>query len=60
MITMLEIRYQRKVKQLIRLLKEAANVADTLEVTLGNGAEVGSIIGGIATELEMNLLKEMK
>ena len=46
------------IKRVISLLGKAAAIADGLELTLGNGAFVDSIIGGVAAELELSLRDE--
>ena len=45
---------QRQMKKLARLLRAAASFADEIEALIGNGAEIGSIVGGIADEIESN------
>jgi hypothetical protein len=40
-------------KRLIKKLNDARDIADTLELTVGNGGEVGSIIGSLTDELEV-------
>lgn len=41
--------------RLIHLLTEAEIIAERLELTLGNGALVDALIGGIANELQLKL-----
>lgn len=43
----------RKLDRLIRLLNQAANLADELEVLDSRGGIVGSIVGTIAWEVEL-------
>lgn len=47
----------KQLKRLIKKLNEAADMADSLELLLPNGAFAGSLIGGIADDLE-SLLSE--
>ena len=42
-----------KMKRLIKKLNECRELADELGLLAGNGAELGSIIGTIADELEV-------
>jgi hypothetical protein len=44
-----------EIRRLISKLKAAAEMADSLGVTTGNGGEVGSIVGSIADELQVQL-----
>ena len=44
---------QQLLDQLITRLHASANIADRLELLLPNGAEVGSLLGVIATDLEL-------
>lgn len=47
---------QSKLKQLDRLIKKLSDaqvIADRLEITVGNGGEVGSLIGTLRDELEV-------
>ena len=46
---------QRMVRQAIKHLVKAADIADRLEITLGNGGEVGGIARGLAEEMELQL-----
>lgn len=43
---------KQKLEKLAKLLHQAAVIADELEVKLGNGGEVGSIVMGCAFEVE--------
>ena len=42
-----------QLKRLIKKLNEAREIADRLEITIGNGAEVGGLIGSLADELDI-------
>jgi hypothetical protein len=44
-------------KRLIKKLSDARELADRLEITVGNGGEVGSIIGSLCDELELRELE---
>jgi len=46
---------KRELKRLISLLEKAADIADRLEINLSNGAEIGSMVGGIADELSLRM-----
>lgn len=48
----------RALRRLIAKLKSAQEIACTLELTLGNGAEVDSLLGSLADELELKLATE--
>lgn len=39
--------------RLAKQLSKLSQLADANELTLGNGGEVGAILGGVATELEL-------
>lgn len=41
-----------QLQTLINLIRRAQAKAEQFEVTLGNGAEVGALLGGIADELD--------
>ena len=47
-----------KVKRLIGHLRTAEKIASEMEITLGNGGEVGSLVGSMADELEIEIGKE--
>lgn len=51
-------RERDRIARVVRLLNEAATLADELELVLGNGAYVGSLAGGMADELENRLKNE--
>lgn len=42
-------------KRLQKILEAAAELADRLEATCGNGAEMGSLVGSMAAELAVKL-----
>lgn len=42
-----------QLQRLIRKLSDARDIADRLELTIGNGAEVGSLVGSLVDELEL-------
>lgn len=42
-------------KRLVKKLRDAQEIANRLEITLGNGGEVDSIIGSIADEIEVRM-----
>lgn len=43
---------KRKLKRLINMVDKAWQLADELDVHLSNGAEVGSLLGGIYEEIK--------
>ena len=43
----------RNFRRLISILRKAEDQANLLDATLDNGAEIGSVIGSIADELEV-------
>jgi len=48
----------RKLDRLVRMLEEAASLADKIELQLDNGGYVGCLIGTMADELSVRLEKE--
>ena len=48
----LDATQRRIARQLARQLIRLAAIADENNLVLGNGGEIGSMLGGIATELE--------
>lgn len=47
----------RKIRSLIKQIDKCAVRADELELKLGNGGEIGSMLGGITSDLEAQLTK---
>jgi len=45
----------QKLKKLVSLLDQAALLADDLSLENGSGAMIGSLIGAIATEIQLDL-----
>lgn len=43
----------RQLDRLIKKLADAQGIADNLEITIGNVAEVGSIVGSLRYELQV-------
>lgn len=43
----------RMLRMCIRQIRSAQAIADKLEINMGNGAEVGSLLGSMADELEI-------
>jgi hypothetical protein len=43
----------RRLRKLIADIRQCADEADFLALTLGNGAEAGSLLGSIADDLEL-------
>ena len=43
---------KEKVTRLVNMVFKAAKLADELDVHLGNGAEVGSLLGGIYEDIK--------
>lgn len=43
----------KQLRRLIKKLNECREIADRLELTTGNGGEVGGLIGSLADELEV-------
>lgn len=46
---------QKKLARVVKLLNQAAELADEIELTAGNGGFVGSIVGTLADELSLRL-----
>ncbi len=44
---------RRLLRRLINKLGDARDAADMLEINLGNGADVGNMLGAILDELEL-------
>jgi hypothetical protein len=51
-------REQQRLRSIIRKLNEVRAIADSMDLTLDNGGEVGGIIGSVADELEITLERE--
>lgn len=57
-----DLEVARTIEELPRLIKklsDARDIADRLGVTLGNGGEVGGLIGSMVDELEIRLDEHM-
>lgn len=44
---------KKNIAKVIRLLRQAADIAERLELTMGNGGYVDSLVGSMADELEV-------
>lgn len=46
---------QQKLRRIVRLLEQAASLADEMDLLANNGGYVGSIVGTVADELSLRL-----